>query len=318
MATDKMKVKDYSDTFLYRKGNYSKALFDFMMHADFVSPTDPVIKDLVSDLNRQRSGAYLSKVLTSPNTHICVAGTAMPRAFKAFVAKDLRGSSKEKKVLYIDLTGILTKEGNTYKYRGADLGIITSYLLAGLNAMVYYKNPSKILNNNSLTESGCKCFSSLIYYLVDYMRLTSDPAAKSKVIYLSTKYYQLNILNKEYTDSIENRALKLADISEQKANMINMSIESVKDPYQDIDTFTKTLAAALRADKLTMDVLVDKWMYHIGVGTQFGLELYPAFANILLYAYIGAYLNHQKTIEKCVGRPMVDFATSIIAIGSEI
>ena len=313
-----IKVKDYSDTFLYSKGNYGKNLFDFIMHATFISASDPVIKDMVSDLNRQRSGSYLSKVLTSPNTHICIAGTAMPRAFKVFVAKDLRGANKDKKVLYIDLTGILTKDGSSYKYRGADLSIITSYLLAGLNAMVYHKNPGKILNSNSITESGCKCFSSLVYYIIDYMRLASDPSVKSKVIYLSTKYYQLNILNKEYADSIENRALKLADISEQKANVINMSIESIKEPYKDINNFVKALSVALRADKFTIDAFVDKWMYHIGVGTQFGLELYPAFANILLYAYIGAYLNHQKTIEKCVGRPMVDFATSIIAIGSEI
>ena len=63
MATDKMKVKDYSDTFLYRKGNYSKALFDFMMHADFVSPTDPVIKDLVSEKDYKSIGYVICETL---------------------------------------------------------------------------------------------------------------------------------------------------------------------------------------------------------------------------------------------------------------
>lgn len=311
-------TKDYSDTYIYNKGKYESKIFEFMMHCEFIDKTNPAIQEISDDLKRQRSGSYLNKVLMSPNTKICINNEAMPRAFKVFVAKDVRGADKTKKVLYIDLTGIIMKEGNTLTYRRNDIGIITSYLLAGMNAMIYYANPSKILNNNSINEDGCKCFSSLVYYLIDYLRLSGDIKIKGRIIYFASKYYMLNILNKDMSDSVENRALRLAGISEQEANVIDMALANVEDPYKNIDTFVKGLSAITRSDRLTLDVFIDKWMYHIGVGTQFGLEVYPAFAAILIYAYVGAYLNHQKTIEKCVGKPMISFVTSIIGIGSEL
>lgn len=310
------KTKDYSDTYLYNKGNYEKKLFDFIMHSEFIKNDNEVIKEIADDLKRLRSGSYLVKVLTSPNTHICIGGEAMPRAFKQFVAKDIRGQKKDKKVLYVDLTGLITKDGNTYKYRRADLNIIASYLMGGMMAMIYFAAPDKIINNNSVLEGGGKCFSSLVYYIIDYLRLSSDIKVKGRVVYVACKYYMLNILNKEMTESIENRALKLSKISEQEANVVNMMIE--EDSYKDISTFVKALAAITRSERLTLDVFVDKWMYHIGVGTQFSLEMFPAFANVFLYAYMGAYLNHQKTIEKCVGKPMVAFVNTLLGIGGAI
>ena len=311
-------TKDYSDTYLYNKGNYENKIFNFIMHSEFIKNDDEIIKEISNDLKRLRSGSYLVKVLTSPNTHICIGGEALPRAFKQFVAKDIRGQNKNKKVLYIDLTGLITKEGNSYKYRRGDLNIIASYLLGGMISMIYFVSPDKLINNNSILEDGCKCFSSLVYYIIDYLRLSSDIKVKGRIIYLASKYYMLNILNKEMSDSIENRALKIAKISEQESNVINMMIEQVDDPYHDISTFVKCLSIITRSDRLTLDVFVDKWMYHIGVGTQFALEVFPAFANVFLYAYMGAYLNHQKTIEKCVGKPMISFVNILIGIGGAI
>ena len=95
--------------------------------------------------------------------------------------------------------------------------------------------------------------------------------------------------------------------------------------YKSLPNFVKALSEFLNAPNLTIDVIVEKWMWCFGTGTQFGLELYPAFATMLIYAYVGAYLNNQKTIEKVVGntlvsytKPMVDFVGQIIRIGSEL
>ena len=96
--------------------------------------------------------------------------------------------------------------------------------------MIYYKMPDKILNNGSITESGCKCFASLVYYIIDYLRLSGDPAMKSKIIYFSSMYYQINLLCKDpTTSSVLNRALKLSGLSENAASMVDLVLESVKD-----------------------------------------------------------------------------------------
>ena len=61
--------------------------------------------------------------------------------------------------------------------------------------MIYFVSPDKLINNNSILEDGCKCFSSLVYYIIDYLRLSSDIKVKGRIVYLASKYYMLNILS---------------------------------------------------------------------------------------------------------------------------
>ena len=58
-------------------------------------------------------------------------------------------------------------------------------------------------------------------------------------------------------------------------------------------------------------------MFVYGTGTVFALELLPSFSNMLTDAYIGAYINNQKTIEKIAGTGMVEFTKTILTIGAE-
>jgi hypothetical protein len=55
-------------------------------------------------------------------------------------------------------------------------------------------------------------------------------------------------------------------------------------------------------------------MYLFNPSTVFALEYMPAFQSMLTNAYVGAYLNNQKTIEKICGKSMVQYAK--IAIDS--
>ena len=190
--------------------------------------------------------------------------------------------------------------------------------MAGMNSMIYYVKPEKIVNNSTVTVDGCKCFSFMMAYIIDYLRLSADPSTRSKILYLSSMYYQICLLGKDETDTVENWACKVSGLSINEAKLITLRIQSKKDMYKSLPNFVKALSEFLNAPNLTIDVVVEKWMWCFGTGTQFGLELYPAFATMLIYAYVGAYLNNQKTIEKIVGKPMVDFVGQIIRIGSEL
>ena len=97
--------------------------------------------------------------------------------------------------------------------------------------------------------------------------------------------------------------------------MVDVILESVQTPYKNIYTFVEALGHVLRAGTLTLDPFIDKWMKLFGVGTQFGTELYTAFATMLLDAYTGAYLNNQKTIEKICGRDMVEYVQEVFEVG---
>ena len=63
---------------------------------------------------------------------------------------------------------------------------------------------------------------------------------------------------------------------------------------------------------------MDKWLLLYGSGTQFATEIYTAFANLLINAYVGAYLNNQKQIETATGRNMVQFCNTLFKLGGEV
>lgn len=313
------KVKNYSDCILYNKGGYEKGILDFVMHATYLDKNNEGYKDLVSDIKRQKVCASLSKILESDNCILCVNNNPMPKAFKFFVAKDIKGADKNKLKLFIDVTGLIDISNKNYSYRMSDLNIIISFLLAGMNAMIYYMRPEKVINNRELTEMGATIFSSFIFYIVDYLRLTADNTTRGKIKYLASKYYQISILGKDAeSEAVENLALKISKISSNEASVVEVKVSEVKNPYANLNSFVKALSVFLNSPKFTLDVLVDKWMYSLGSGSQFGLELYPAFAGIVIYAYVGAYINNQRTIEKIVGREMVSFVTHIMHIGAEL
>jgi len=315
-AAEKEKVKNYADTYLYNMGNYEKKIFDFLMHSEYVDKNDESFEDIKFDVKKRQVTTSLIKVLESKQTNLCINEEAMPRAFKVFVGKDIRGDKSLK--VFIDVTGIIKKDNGRYVYSSNDIDILISYLLSALNAKIYYSDPSKLTNRNALIEEGIRCFSSMFYHIIDYLRINSVDNAKEKCIYLAAKYYQICILGKEESESVENKALKISGLSEKNADLIKIYFESEKEPYKNISTFINTVKLVLKANTLTLDTFIDKWIWIYGPGTQFATELYPAFATVIINAYVGAYLNNQKTIEKVVGKPMVDFINELFKVGSEL
>ena len=81
--------------------------------------------------------------------------------------------------------------------------------------------------------------------------------------------------------------------------------------------FSESLAEVLHLNKLTIDVIVEKWMTIYGTGTVFALEIFPAFASMITDCYVGAYLNNQKTIEKIIGSSMVEYTKVLLSIGAD-
>lgn len=315
-AGEKQAVKNYADTYLYSKGKYEKKIFEFLMHSEYVNKSDPSFEDIKFDVKKRQVTSSLIKVLESNQTKLCISDNGMPRAFKVFVAKDVRGDKSLK--VFIDVTGLIKMDNGRYVYSSNDIDILISYLLSGMNAKIYYSDPSKLTNRATLIDEGLKCFTAMFYYIIDYLRVGSTDNAKAKVMYLSSKYYQICLLGKDEGESVENRALKISGLSENEATMINIILENVPEPYKNIDTFIRAISQVLRVNTLTIDVFIDKWMWLYGPGSQFATELYPAFATMIIYAYVGAYLNNQKTIEKVVGRPMVDFVGELFKVGSEL
>lgn len=313
------KIKDYSDTYLYnlRRREYEDGLFDYISHAHRIDKSDPTIQDLRSMLKMQNTSNYFDKVFMSPNTILCINERALPRAFKVMVAKDPKANGTKK--LFIDCTGVIYKRETGYTFSNRELSVLVAEVLAGAHNMLYYMNNDKVINKNAIIEAGCDCFSKLVFYIADYLRLTSDMKSQGLIKYYATKYFQLSVMGKDLSESVENRALKIGGISDREAMMLNDIILAPMqgDKYKDFASMVDAIKCITKST-LTKEAFLDKWMMAIGKGTQFSLEVYPAFTNMMVHAYIGDGMTMQKTIEKVVGRDMIEYFTAINQLGGEL
>ena len=152
--------------------------------------------------------------------------------------------------------------------------------------------------------------------MVDYVtHISSTPKIKAHCKYMCAQYYLYCIMGKDITDSTTNIARKIAGLSDREASVVDMQITT--NTFTNIKFFIDALADVLHVSKLTIDVVVERWMYLFNPSTVFGLELFSSFATMITDCYIGSYLNNQKTIEKVLGNTMVEFAKTIFKVGED-
>lgn len=309
--------KNYSGTFIYGKyPDYDKMLFEFIMQGEVIDKEAEGFDDIIYEVKRRQVSPALVKVLKSDGVVLITAEKQLPRQFKAFCAKDLKGGKKNELKVYIDCTDTIVKsESGVYTIKNVDKFI--SYLVSAMVFYIYYKDDKRLISNASVIRSGAKAFSDLITNVIDHLsKISSMPKQKAYCKYLCTLYYVGNILDKDVnTPSNLALAKQISGLTDREADIVNLDVNA--ESFTNIKFFTDTLANILRIPKLTVDVIVEKWMFLYGVSTVFALELFPAFSTMMTDCYVGAYVNNQKTIEKIAGSSMVEFSKTVLRIGAE-
>ena len=310
--------KNYSNTYLYGKyPEYDKALFTFIMEGEIINKDSNDFNGIIYEVKRRQTIPALLKVLKSDVVVLMTANKALPRQFKVFCAKDIRNGKKKELKVYIDCTDLLhkNKEDN---WVCDDIDVLISHLIAAMVDVIYYKSENALVNDANLTKAGANAFASLMTHIVDYVaKISSTPKNKSYCQYLSAKYYIANILGKdENTSGNKNICRKIADLSERESDIVDMQLN--EHSFDNIKFFAETLSKVLRINKLSVDVIIERWMYLYGVSSVFATEMFTDFSEMMTNCYIGSYLNNQKTIEKVVGTPMVEFSKNILRIGADL
>ena len=310
-------MKNLNDTYLYRKmPDYDKEIHALILKGERVDKTNDTFEDIKYEVRRKNVDATLTKLLDSERIVLVLPNKPLPKSFKFILANDIREDKKVK--VFIDCYGVLAPNGTGYKFvNNQAVNIFISYLVAARTAFVMEAKPKSITMDSSLTSSGTRTFASLVNYVIDYIgKININVTARNKSLYLASIYYQVNLLGKDIDfKSVKEVALKISGISEREANIIELDYE--KDSFDNIYNFIELLKESLKIKGLTYDTFIEKWMFTMGTGTVFGLELFPYFAQMITDAYIGAYINNQKTIEKVAGQNMIDFSKTLIKIGSD-
>lgn len=306
-------VKNYEDTFLYGKNadKYEKNIFKFLMSSREISKSDNNFADLVYDVKRRQVTSNLVTVLNSPKTVLLLNETPLPKALKVFFSADLRSRDREQKV-FIDVSEIYNVDGTTCK----NVDILIAHLVSAMQNMIYYKMPGSLFNNTTYLEAATSCFVDLFSYVLDYLRPSGYSAKKASIAYYIALYFQFSLMDKDpRSPTITRIAQNISGLSAKDANILNAIIDDLD--MKDIDTFVHFIAEFLKEEKLNTSVIVDKWLWLLGTGTQFALEMLPAFSTMLTNAYCGVYLNNQKNIEKNA-KDLVAYNRALFKVGSDL
>lgn len=305
------KIKTYADCYLYTKyPKYNTMIFDALMSDDFIDKATPQFnEDVLVDIKRARVSAHLVQVLISPKTILYYPNKPLPTFFKVLVAADPRTSKKDKKdrKLFIDCSSVIVRGEKGWKTNAEAL---LSYLISGYCHMAY---TSGLIFGGESTTLEALNFAKLFTYVIDFIaKISVSEANRDKCMYLASRYYLEGIAGRE-EDFSRKIAQRNAGITDIKENTYQFKIKD-ENAFKELKNFITLIRDTFKIENLTIDIVVEKWMYLFNPSTVFALEYMPAFQSMLTNAYVGAYLNNQKTIEKICGKSMVQYAK--IAIDS--
>lgn len=314
-------LKTYNDTYLYRKYPlYNKMLTDAIVKDPILDKKEEKFQDVIYEVKRSRISESLVRVLTSNNVILLDCVKPLPRTFKVFCAKDFKGKVPNELKIYMDVSNVITTNPSSTDYN-VDITKLVSFLINAMVTMVYHKKYKVISTKNSLKEYSASCFSKCFTHIIDYLtKVSIQESNKIKVLYLSSLYYLESVMCLDDDERCRTISRKIAGISDREAVLFDISIEKssidkngkTMDPFTNIKTFIELIRNIMHFDKLTTDIVIEKWMQLYGYGTVFGLEYYPAFSAMLTDAYVGGYLNIQKTIETVCGKDMIEYSKEIL------
>lgn len=311
-------AKTYSQTYLYGQYNeYEKKIYEFIIKSEHIDTNSAEFKDILYDVKRRRISDHLAKIITSDNVVLATnTGKPLPKAFKVFVAADVKDSNKVK--VFIDVTDCIVYKDGVYVCNKLDW--LISYTINAMTAYIYVKAENKLLNNASILKDGCDAWVSCFSYIVDRMyKISTVPQIKRRIDYLAAIYYQVNIMCRDLQrseDSIKANAIRTSNIDPRDAKVVDIMIQD--GDFYNINSFVMALGRIMQLKDIKTGNIVSYWMNAFGPGTVFALEYFPAFSAMMTNTYVGAYLDQQMTIEKVAGQSMVRFTKTILQIGASV
>jgi len=307
-------AKSFRESYIYSKSDYDSIIYEIMMKYPRVDKTDDNFKDIIYSVKKRQKSSAIVNVLNNNNI-ILVSQPAKPapKSFKAFAGRDARNDNAIK--IFIDISDIIRNDnGEWVVYTQNGIDVFISRILSAMTNYLYVMDPRRLINNSSLTANGTEAYARLFTNIMDLLyKVSVDEQMKAKIMYLSARFYTINVLQLDpNSSSAINIPKKISNIADSQISVMNIYEE---DLYTNFKTFIDGLNKILKLSNLDTQAFTDKWVHMYHHCTIFGLEMFPTFATMLTDVYVGAYINNQKTIEKIVGSRLVDFTRTIMSIG---
>ena len=312
MARDISNAKNYNAAHIYNLYNYSELIMKAITTGERVDSRSEKFENVAFAVKQRQTTSVLVDVLKSQNIILLKLPKALPKAFSVFAAKDLKKDSKMK--VFIDITDTISEKDGFYTAKNID--IFVAQLVAAMTYRIYYADPKRITTNQSLVLHSTQAFTDLFCYVLDYLRISGYKENRERIRFLVATYYLVGMMWKDASQSTMNTAMKVAGIDKRQADIADMFLTEPEQQLKDIDAFIKFISKSFKLNDLTTELFLDKFVYLVGTGSHFGLEIVPAFLKIITDAFSGAYIVRQNTLEKILGKQIVEVTQDIFTIGT--
>ena len=317
-------MKTFNDSYLYSnkvaqnsnnpKSRNDKAIIDFLIKAHRIDKYDNAFRGVIEDIKRQQTNSVLLSVLMNDNVILCIGESPLPRAFAVIDAYDSKSGGKPK--VFIDVTGKIEFKDGYYIAKRNEIDKICALLLDAMTYLLYRYYPNNLMKSTVITNAT-SCYVSMFSYIMDYLRVIGYSQNKNKIAYIIGLYFLKSHCGMELDDYNRTIAAKVAGITINEAKAYDLYIESY-DMFTNIGTFLPSLITIFRLKGIDLATFVSRWMKSFGTGTEYAIELFTSFTNLVLNAYTGSYIVQQRQIElACGSDSMIKFCTSVIRTGTD-
>ena len=272
--------------------------------------TDEFIEDVALEVKRSKAPPYLLKILNSKNTQLIYPESEpLPKAIRVFVAKDIKKKNGAY-TAFIDVTNCVTTNLTNKRYN-VKVNLLLAYLIEAKINMMYYGIPGVFAKSSNNVVLQARAFAKLLTHCIDYIgNISVIPENREKAMYVAAKYYLNNVLGIDNEDKINDVAAKAANLTPTQKSTFGILTDN-----KDLGSIMGLVDAnkeLFHLNNLTLSLLLEKWMYLYGSSTFLGLEFLPSYLCMITDAYMGVFLNNQKTIEKILGKDLVELGKSLI------
>lgn len=311
---EKVIPKTYKDTYLYGQTKMERNLIEFLSTSDEIDKRSDQFKDIIYDVKRRQVTNALVNVLNSDKVVLLTSGTSLPKSFKVFCSKDIRKGKDGGMKAFIDVSGLIRSDKGVYKCSNVD--ILIAYLITAMMEIIYNTIPTRFTTNNNIVQTGTGAFVDLVLYVLDHLKVSVFGDMRAKISYIVALYYNVNILQKDLTDTVKVTCARIADIKQRDQSVLDLIVKP--EAFKDIRSMIETVKEISKSKELSFDVFIEKWIFLYGPSTYYGMELFVPFCTMITNTYCGVYLNNQKTIEKVVGANNVTaLCNAIFKVGDE-
>lgn len=307
------KAAPISDCLLYKKmPGLRVAMTNAIEHGKRIDKnTDEFIEDVALEVKRSKAPPYLLKILNSKNTQLIYPeNEPLPKAIRVFVAKDIVKKKNATYTAFIDVTNCVTTNLTNKRYN-VKTNLLLAYLIDAKINMMYYGIPGVFAKSANNVVLQARAFAKLFTHCIDYLgNISVIPENREKAMYLASKYYLNNILGIDSEEKVEGVAAKASNLTPTQKSTFGILTDN-----KDLGSIAGLVEAnkdLFHLKNLTLSVLLEKWMYLYGSPTFLALEFLPSFLCMITDAYMGVFLNNQKTIEKILGKDLVELGKSLI------